>query len=156
MDSIIDILVLLPLVLIIHELGHAFFVKIFGGKITNVVLGTGKRVLEIGIFRLNLFYCAGAGVFYREIKKDTKFTRILIILGGVIFNGATILIISLMGDVFLSENYLLMRIYVISWVALIYNLVPMRLLTGMNSDGKQLIQIIRYGKSEAIPKNGRP
>lgn len=54
MGNIVYPLVILPLVTLIHELGHAFFAKIFGRKVTKISLGLfGKKIFSIGVFEMN-------------------------------------------------------------------------------------------------------
>ena len=43
----------------IHELGHAFFVKLFGGIILKMEIGIGEPLFNIGKIQVNKFFYYG-------------------------------------------------------------------------------------------------
>lgn len=148
----------MPLIFLIHELGHAFFVKIFGGQVTKITLGLlGKRILSVGIFQVNLWYFLGGKAEHRNLKIGNKFARGIILIGGLIFNIVSIILINKLGSLYNPKfmytmvNDLLfniMRAFVTySIIIVIINALPIKLFS-MNTDGRQLYQLIRYGNSK--------
>jgi hypothetical protein len=52
---------ILPLVTILHQLGHMFFARLFGGKV-NMHIGSGKLLTKIGPLHYNAFIFTTVGV----------------------------------------------------------------------------------------------
>ncbi|EQB86791.1 membrane-associated protease RseP (regulator of RpoE activity) [Clostridium punense] len=154
-NNILGFFVMLPIILLIHEFGHVFFVKLFGGKVTNITLGFGKKIISIGILDIRLLYFVSGHFYYENLEKDSKGSRILILLGGLIFNAISMAIVFIPALILYPE-YDIYNIPMLatafqtflefSFMFVIFNLLPIRL-NNMNTDGLQLYQLIRYGKS---------
>ena len=157
MRSIINFLVILPLIGLIHELGHAFFVKIFGGKVTKIQFGWfGKKICSIGIFEINQGYFLGARITHSDLKLKNKLTVIITLMGGIIFNIVSVVIIDRLAFLYNphymnSISYDPVCIYIrefvkISISVIIVNALPVKFFK-RNTDGRQIYQMLRYGKS---------
>jgi len=84
----------LPLVTIIHQLGHMFFAKLFGGRV-NMHIGTGKVLAKMGPLHIRrLYFYDGWCEYIALSKKDSRWQLILIYLGGSIFNIGGILLLN--------------------------------------------------------------
>ena len=84
----------LPIVTLVHQLGHMFFARLFGGRV-NVHIGTGKVLTKIGPLHIRRLYFYDGWCEYVTIaKKKIRWQLILVYLGGSIFNLASILIVN--------------------------------------------------------------
>ena len=86
--------IVLPIVTILHQLGHMFFATIFGGKV-NMHLGTGKIRLKIGPLHIRSLYFYDASFEYVSFaQRNSRWQLILIYLGGSMFNILSILLLN--------------------------------------------------------------
>lgn len=53
---LIGLLIYSPFNLIIHELGHAFFIKLLGGKINKIHIGVGGPLINLKGFSFNKYF----------------------------------------------------------------------------------------------------
>ncbi|MCP3026447.1 site-2 protease family protein [Halobacillus sp. A5] len=139
-NFLIYMFILFPIVSIVHEFGHAFFAKLFSQKIEEISIGMGKVIFEKDLLSIKSAYFAFGWVTLNEDMegKMTKFQTSLFLLGGIIFNLATAVIL----DIFTGYEFFYFRNYVDSFIFLSYlqvlNLLPVTLIHG-ESDGKQMI-----------------
>jgi len=154
-NYILGMLVILPLILIIHECGHAFFAKLFGGKVTNITIGYGKKIYSKGILEIKLWYFINGFCSYKDLKTNSKASKIIIILGGIIFNVFSMALVFIPAFILypsynIDNTVVLASIFhtflEFSLMFVVFNSLPIKIF-GMNSDGLQLYQLIRYGKS---------
>jgi len=137
-----------PIIILIHELGHAFFNFAFGGKTTKIVIGSGKKLFSIGIFEVQSWYFL-YGICMGDIPDDiSKVKKIIRLLGGVIFQFITGIILFLLIKSGIIENSSRMGVFLsFSLYIAMSAIIPVTYADGSNSDGKQVYQVIRYGKS---------
>lgn len=146
-DFIFGILVILPVILLIHEFGHISFVKFYGGKITNLTLGNGKKILSVGIFDIRIFYFLSGKFTYDNLKVATKTSKAFILLGGLIFNIISIICAYWTAYIFNIHNNIIINLFLqYSIIFTILNSLPIKL-NKMNTDGKQLYQLLKFGSS---------
>ncbi|MBM7706351.1 membrane-associated protease RseP (regulator of RpoE activity) [Chryseomicrobium aureum] len=62
-------IVYLPIIILIHELGHAAFVVLFGRNVTEVSIGRGEEAFRFGKFVLykSRVLCMGRYRFSRRV-----------------------------------------------------------------------------------------
>lgn len=82
MNFNIGAILLVPICTFIHELGHALFVKLFGGKVIQVEIGTGPVLFQIGSVAFKrMFFLGGFCIFeWPNGKKVSKFEEFLVFL----------------------------------------------------------------------------
>ncbi|KGR83198.1 site-2 protease family protein [Lysinibacillus odysseyi] len=140
-------IVYIPLVVIIHELGHAAFVILFGREVKEIRLGVGED-----FFRFNKFvikksswwtgYCS-----LGNIDSLATFKKLLINLGGIIFNLSTATFIWIVGDAQYADWY---RAFIVaSYITALINIIPFKFPSSkLESDGLQCVQLLRTGKRD--------
>lgn len=134
-------LLYIPLIVIIHEFGHAAFVILFGQEVKEISLGAGEVIFRIKKFVIKknswwTGFCA-----WGNIDSLAMYKKLLIYLGGIIFNLSTATIIWIFGDVQYADWY---RAFIFSsyFVALI-NILPFKFPgSGLESDGLACIQLL--------------
>ncbi|WP_107840093.1 site-2 protease family protein [Metasolibacillus meyeri] len=137
----------IPLIVIIHELGHAAFIILFGREVTEISLGVGEVIFRIKKFVIKknswwLGYCA-----WENIDSLATYKKLLIYLGGIIFNLSTATIIWIFGDVQYADWY---RAFIFSsYVMALINIIPFKFpSSGLESDGLACIQLLRSAKKD--------
>lgn len=96
----LGLFILETIIVLIHELGHAFFNFIFGGKTKKIVIGKGKRLFNIGILEIRHWYFYSGQCSMKRPENDSKPLKIIMILGGVLFQlftGITLLLLLKLG-----------------------------------------------------------
>lgn len=141
-----------PLVALIHEMGHAFFILLFGGKV-HLALGHGKKLFKIGIVSVHQIYFLDSFIKYTKLKWGNRFTRFFVHAGGVIFNlGSVFLLNYLVHQSILNEHIFFYQFaYFSVWIAT-FSLVPVNYGDGKYSDGVAIYYVLRYGESKQLSK----
>lgn len=138
LNLLILIFIVSPILSLIHEVGHAFFVKIFGGSVDKIVIGTGKPIIKIGKFEIRALYFSCGMYFSSNLKVSNNFTHILISLGGIIFNlSFSFILFILMHFNIIPYNSILYGTMMFSLISALINSLPITLVD-MDTDGKQL------------------
>ncbi|ACB60986.1 conserved hypothetical protein [Exiguobacterium sibiricum 255-15] len=130
--------------LILHEYGHAFAARLVGLRLQSISIGKGESFLQIGHFSL------ARKQFWEGLHRSqpseislSRGQRAVVLLGGVGANltgGVFVLILSLL---FPSPiMHLLAQPFIqVSLIFIVFNLLPIRLSSGIASDGLQLKQL---------------
>lgn len=84
-EVIVAILIFIPIVTLIHEIGHAFTAKLFGCKLKRIVIGKGKTILKLGLLEIKSIYFFPGWYETYDIAK-TKAGRAMIHIGGSLSN----------------------------------------------------------------------
>jgi len=144
-EIIIEMLIIFPLITIIHEIGHVIPVLLYGGKITNIKLGQGKKIINIGCIQINRFYFYGGSFSYKEFEEKNRFREIMIMFSGPLLNLLTGILFFYIGV--MSRNLVLFYSLIkLSILSFFFNLLPLSFRFG-NTDGMQILQLIKFGRS---------
>ena len=136
-------LFIFPFIALIHESGHAFFLKLFGGKINEFTIGMGDIAWKKNRFVLRKAYFAGGWIIPGNLEVLSKYQKIVYFSGGVIFNLLSALVLDLLtGYEFGTfRNYMDSFIFV-SCLNVLINLIPFVSINGL-SDGKQIMGVLK-------------
>ena len=141
-------IIYIPIVIIIHELGHALFVVLFGKEVREIQLGFGKDLFRIKKFVVkrsigwNGGYCS-----WENIDSLAWYKKILIFLGGIILNLVTATLVWIFGDVQYADWY--RSFIILSYFIAVINLFPFKFksnITKIESDGLQCIKLLNSMK----------
>jgi membrane-associated protease RseP (regulator of RpoE activity) len=148
----ISFFLVLPTVTILHELGHFFFAKLFGGKVI-VHIGTGNVLFKIGSLRIRKLYFYDGWCEYITVSNRTgKIEKALVYLGGSLFNIASILILNgLIMKGMLEPNILLYQFTYFSFYYVFFSLFPINHLNGCPSDGMAALNVLTNKKFDKNP-----
>ncbi|MCM3356594.1 site-2 protease family protein [Psychrobacillus sp. FSL K6-4046] len=147
MDFIVNFVIItlfiFPVIALIHELGHAFFLKLFGGAVKEFAIGNGNVLWKKNVFFIKTAYFAGGRVVPENIEILSKNKKMFFYLGGVLFNLLSALTLHFLTgyEFFVFRNYLDSFIFV-SYLNVIINLIPLVTVIGP-TDGKQIIDLSR-------------
>ncbi|MGE6629776.1 site-2 protease family protein [Bacillus sp. NPDC077027] len=137
---------ILPLVAILHQLGHIFVARIFGAKV-SFAIGRGKRLVTLGVVEIRRIYFLDAFCHYEEMRKNSRFTHILVYLGGSFLNMMSVLLLNtLIANDFLPEHPFFYQFAYFSIYYVFFALLPVQFSENHPSDGQAIINIIRHGE----------
>ncbi|MCA1319411.1 hypothetical protein LC085_05750 [Bacillus tianshenii] len=150
----VSFFLVLPMVTILHELGHFFFARLFGGKVI-VHIGTGNVLFKIGSLRIRkLYFYDGWCEYITVSKRAGKIEKALVYLGGSIFNLASILILNgLIMEGMLEPNILIYQFTYFSFYFVFFSLFPIDHLNGCPSDGMAALNVLTNKKFDKNPSN---
>jgi hypothetical protein len=134
-----------PINLFIHELGHAFFIKVFGGKMKCIYVGSGEPILKIQKVVINKYFFLFGLADYEDhsIKITNKLSYFLIAIGGVLFNAITLTIVILVFNAY-DPNHFLKGYYIGFTAMLILSaIIPITYPDGNESDGKYIMNLLK-------------
>jgi hypothetical protein len=133
----------LPGVTFLHEFGHYFFARIFGGKV-RVHVGTGNVLMKIGPLRIRKLYFYDGWCEYVSLKEDAKYSKVLVYLGGSLFNLAAILLLNffIFKGIF-EANLFFYQFTYFSFYYVFFSLMPMEQSSGCPSDGLAALNTIK-------------
>ena len=149
----ISFFIILPIVTLIHELGHYFFAKLFGGSL-DMQIGIGKKLFKVGRLQVNRVYFYDAWCHFTDLRWSNKVTRTLVYGGGVIFNLASILIV----NAFILRRDIEPTLYTyqfayFSFYYIFFSLYPIYYSNGHPSDGRAIYDTWKKGSPESDPLN---
>ncbi|TFE02087.1 hypothetical protein [Jeotgalibacillus salarius] len=135
-----------PTTSLVHQLGHSFFAKIFGGS-AEFSLGRGRRLFKFGKVSVHAIYFLDSFCKYTKLKYSNRFTNTLVHLGGVIFNIGSILLINLLiiQDIIGPDIFFYQYAYFSLYFAA-FSLLPVNFGGGKYSDGYAAFRILKYGE----------
>jgi membrane-associated protease RseP (regulator of RpoE activity) len=153
MVSFISVIVSLTLITLIHELGHAFFASVFGGKVNKLIIGTGRTIFKFNKFYVKTAFFLGGEFSHTNPKINNKLSNALIHLGGTFFNLLSALILFVLTYSGLIPNVHFANIlFEASMFFSIFNIIPLTM-DGLDTDGKQLLQYFRNEKLQRLIKD---
>ncbi|WP_096156714.1 MULTISPECIES: site-2 protease family protein [Bacillus] len=152
-EFILFLLIGIPFIHLVHELGHVVVARIFHVKKTRIVLGMGSPVFQFSILgtsvEINKIYMFGGYSTNDEDGKLSYLQQALISLGGPTLN---ILLIFASIPFITRENVYFFTLFISFniWIAL-SNLIPFKF-GDKRSDGWVIASSIYYGISAFLRK----
>ncbi|MEO4052576.1 site-2 protease family protein [Solibacillus sp. CAU 1738] len=145
LTAVITCLLYAPIVTLIHEFGHATFVKLFKGNINIISLGVGNEIFRFKklSIRKNEWWRGYCGW---NIGKLESWKEILILLGGFIFNISSATIIWIFADTQYADWY---RSFIyLSYAIGFFSIYPYKMQhpirdEELESDGLQCLNLIK-------------
>ncbi|WP_400247673.1 hypothetical protein AB3U99_11360 [Niallia sp. JL1B1071] len=128
------------LVTIIHELGHAFFVRIYGGEVKGIGFGKGDILIKIGKFYIKRNSLIMGSIEWKLPIIQMKYKYIMIYLGGIIFNLLTGTLIWIFGNEQYADYY--RNVIVFSYLIALFSLIPFKFPDNSESDGLKVLHIL--------------
>ena len=150
-ENLLLSLLLFPFLTFIHELGHGFFVKLFRGEIIRIGFGTGENIFKIKKFHIGSRLKWLGYIQFNFPEKISLNKEILVLLGGVLFNFITGLVIWMLVSYYDIASTLLGLSITISFMMVIINLLPLTFSDGTVSDGKQILTLLKEARTEKTP-----
>lgn len=145
---LMDFLLVLPLILFFHQIGHGFGVRIFRGYVTEITIGHGNTIVSLGKLKLKSFIFMGGSFSYMGLPNFKPIKKIIILLLGSGFNLLTILLAELLSYWFEAGSFLAVfnqHFIYLSWLISLVALLPLAI--GQTKlDGLQILELIKFQK----------
>lgn len=139
---------ILPIVTLVHEAGHVWVARLFGGKI-KFCIGTGETLFNIGSLEVKKKYFMEGWCQYEDLTYNKTWAHVSIYLAGSVFNVIVILIINylILIDV-LPKALFFNQFAYFSFYFIFFSLIPFKNNEGKPSDGMAIYEVIKYGKAK--------
>ncbi|QKS70560.1 hypothetical protein FLK61_27815 [Paenalkalicoccus suaedae] len=140
--------VVFPLVAFIHELGHFTTTWLFGGKM-KFTLGRGKLLFKRGDFEIRRMYFLDSWTQLESLNVNNKWSHAVVYASGSIFNLIPVFILnSLIHNGILEPTLFFFQFAYFSVYFVVFALLPVQFAEDQPSDGKALIDLVKYGKAK--------
>ncbi|PEW08859.1 hypothetical protein CN367_02540 [Priestia megaterium] len=144
-------LIVIPLVSVIHQLGHSLMAIILGGRV-DFTIGQGKTIFKWEKIKIKSIYFLHSFCIYEKLKYDNRFTHACVYAGGTIANLASILLVyGLIMLGVLSKNLFSYQFVYFSIYYIVFSLLPFEYSETSLSDGRAIYDALRYGKITCNP-----
>lgn len=106
-----------------------------------------QKVLKIGVVEIRRIYFLDAFCHYEEMRRNNRFSHILVYLGGSLCNLLSVLILNTMiANDFLPEHQFFYQFAYFSVYYVFFALLPVQYADHHPSDGQAIVNIIRHGE----------
>lgn len=120
-------------------MGHAFFVRIYGGEIKGLGFGEGEVLIKVKKFFVKRKLILMGRIEWKLPINLTSYKYILIYLGGIIFNIITGTLVWIFGNVEYADYY--RNFIIFSYLVSFCSLVPFKYSPNTDSDGLKVLNI---------------
>ncbi|OES45554.1 site-2 protease family protein [Domibacillus iocasae] len=136
----------LPLTLLIHTGGHAFFAYLFGSK-TSLIIGRGGKLFQLKNIEIRKLYFIDSACQYDQLRSERRWKHALIYAGGPLFNILSILIVNgLIQASILPAHMFFYQFVYFSVYLVFFALLPVEYGEEKPSDGKAIYDVLKFGK----------
>jgi len=136
--------VILPVVSLIHELGHVVVAKLLGAKNIKIIIGSGRILWNTRVFEIRKYYFYYGYCYFENIDDSSRWKNLFIYSGGVLVNilVAVLLIYVISGEFIASSSFTYQFLY-FSMYYVFFALLPMSYPDGNFSDGKIIYHLLK-------------
>ena len=144
MILLIGIFIFMPVITLIHECGHLFFLKLFD-DITDyrITLGYGKSILTLGNIEICPLYFFYGRTTPDDIFDSSKLHNILFQFGGILFSLISIILLFILNKLHLISNYVYTPFLDFSVWCTFTAIIPIKYPDGNISDGLRILRTIK-------------
>lgn len=148
LSLIISAFIILPVVVFLREMGYVIVSMLLGVKNPRLTIGSGPRVVKIGMFDIRKYYHLYSWFSYDSLKRDGKFAYIMLYAGPILMNIVVALVINAMLANDMLEEYATFwnRFIFYAFYYVLFDIVPMKTANGMPNNGLIIYEMLRYGK----------
>lgn len=143
----VSLLIILPLISAIHQAGHSFFIWLFGGRSTFTI-GGGKKLFCIGPMEIRRIFFWHSFCQVKDLNIDNKFSHLIVLLGGSLFNLAAVFIVNGLIFAGILEGHIVFYNFVyFSIYYVFFALFPARYSKKHPSDMMAIYDLFKRGKN---------
>lgn len=156
LSLIVSAFIILPVVILLREMGYFLMSAIFGVKNPRLTIGSGPRIVKIGVFDIRKYYHLFSWFSFDTIKRTSKFAYISIYAGPILLNVSLALTINALLANGMLEEYRSFwdRFVFYAMYYVLLDTIPMMTVNGKPNNGMIIYEMIRYGKR--IDYNNEP
>ncbi|WP_422122005.1 hypothetical protein DHX103_09240 [Planococcus sp. X10-3] len=145
---IISAFIILPVVVFLREMGYVVASLILGVKNPRLTIGSGPRIVKVGMFDIRKYYHLYSWFSYDSLKRESKFSYIMLYAGPILSNVIVAVTINAMlaNDMFEDNTTFWNRFIFYAFYYVLFDVVPMKTANGMPNNGLIIYEMLRYGK----------
>ncbi|WP_203340585.1 hypothetical protein [Planococcus beijingensis] len=145
---IISAFIILPVVVFLRESGYLVMSLILGVKNPRMTIGSGPRIVKIGMFDIRRYYHLYSWFSYDSLKRQGKFAYVSLYAGPILVNMIVALIINALLANGIIEEYATFwdRFVFYAFYYVVFDIVPMKTANGMPNNGLIIYEMFRYGR----------
>ncbi|MCP2035808.1 hypothetical protein L1279_002822 [Planomicrobium sp. HSC-17F08] len=145
---IISAFIILPIVVFLRESGYLIVSFVFGVNNPRLTIGSGPRIVKIGMFDIRKYYHLYSWYSYDSLKRKSKFVYVSIYAGPILVNLIVALTINAMLANGLLQEYetFWSRFVFYAFYYVLFDIVPMKTANGMPNNGLIIYEMLRYGR----------
>lgn len=145
---IISAFIILPIVVFLRESGYLIVSAVFGVNNPRLTIGSGPRIVKIGMFDIRKYYHLYSWFSYDSLKRKSKFVYVCIYAGPILVNLIVALTINAMlaNDLLQEYETFWSRFVFYAFYYVLFDIVPMKTANGMPNNGLIIYEMLRYGR----------
>lgn len=145
---IISAFIILPVVVFLRESGYLVMSLILGVKNPRMTIGSGPRIVRIGMFDIRRYYHLYSWFSYDSLKRKGKFAYVSLYAGPILVNMVVALIVNALLANGVIEEYATFwdRFVFYAFYYVVFDIVPMKTANGMPNNGLIIYEMLRYGR----------
>jgi hypothetical protein len=148
LSLIISAFIILPVVIFLREAGYFLASWIFGVENPRLTIGSGPRIVKIGMFDIRKYYHLYSWFSFDSLKRKSKFAYISVYAGPILINLSLALTINALLANGLLQEYRIFwdRFVFYALYYVLFDIVPMITFNGKPNNGMIIYEMLRYGK----------
>lgn len=152
---IISAFIILPVVILLRELGYIIVGAIFGAKNPRLTLGSGPRLFKFGVLDVRKQYHLYSWFSVDDLKYNGNFAYICLYAGPILINVISGLTVNgLLANGYMEDMSTFWNRFVFyTFYYVLFDTIPMRTLNRMPNNGMIIYELIRHGKRVDYNKN---
>ncbi len=145
---IISAFIILPVVVFLREMGYVITSELLGVKNPRLTVGSGPRIIKIGMFDIRKYYHLYSWFSYDSLKREGKFAYIMLYAGPILVNVVVAVTINgMLANGMLEEQKTFWNRFIFyAFYYVLFDIVPMKTANGMPNNGLIIYEMLRYGK----------
>lgn len=145
---IISAFIILPVVVFLREMGYVVASLVLGVKNPRLTVGSGPRIIKIGMFDIRKYYHLYSWFSYDSLKRQGKFAYVMLYAGPILVNIIVAVTINAMLANDMLEEYATFwnRFIFYAFYYVLFDIVPMKTANGMPNNGLIIYEMLRYGR----------
>lgn len=145
---IISAFIILPVVVFLRESGYLVMSLILGVKNPRMTIGSGPRIVKIGMFDIRRYYHLYSWFSYDSLKREGKIAYISLYAGPILVNMVVALTVNALLANGIIEEYATFwdRFVFYAFYYVVFDIVPMKTANGMPNNGLIIYEMLRYGR----------
>lgn len=145
---VISAFIILPVVVLIRELGYLIFSPLFGIKNPRLTIGSGPRVFKFWLFDIRKYYHLYSWYSYDSMKRTSRLAYVALYASPILMNVAVAFTINAMLANGMLENNVTFwnRFIFYAFYFVLFDVVPMKTSNGMPNNGMVIYEMLRYGR----------
>lgn len=145
---VISAFIILPVVVFLRESGYLLMSLILGVKNPRMTIGSGGRIIKIGMFDIRKYYHLYSWFSYDSLKREGKFAYISLYAGPILVNIVVAFTLNAMiaNGMFEDNATFWNRFVFYAFYYVLFDVIPMKTANGMPNNGLIIYEMLRYGK----------